>query len=474
MHVLKVAFIVLEVVLLFNLVILVHELGHFLAARWRGLKVDRFGIWFGKPLWQKKVGGVTYCLGSIPAGGYVSLPQMAPMEVIEGAADTEEELPPISALDKIIVAFAGPLFSFLLALVFAVVVWGIGRPVSERETTTTIGYVYKESPAEKIGLQPGDKILKIDGYDVEKFSGIGDSSVNWRIVRSEGETIHLQVLRNGEVLDFHPVPLRVETKGWQRKSLRQIGIEPAYTPMVGKVAPHSPAALAQLQPNDLILEANATKIFHPADFSNIVREAGTTPIHISALRHGKPFQVSVTPEIPVEGERVPRIGIEWDRTGKMALIHPGPIDQVRIGFSSMVDTFAALFSPKSDIGPQHLSGPVGIMRIYYLLFESDQGWRLAIWFSVILNINLGLLNLLPIPVLDGGHITLALIEAVRRKPINIHILNWVQTACALLVIGYILYVSFYDVQDLKPDKPDPVPEMRFAPKPNGSVAPTNQ
>src|SRR5580765_8635662 len=105
MSVLKYIFIIFEVVLLFNLLIFVHELGHFLAARWRGLVIDRFGIWFGKPIWKKKINGVDFCLGCIPAGGYVALPQMAPMEAIEGKTDAAREpLPPVSALDKIIVA----------------------------------------------------------------------------------------------------------------------------------------------------------------------------------------------------------------------------------------------------------------------------------------------------------------------------------------------------------------------------------
>src|SRR6266487_1473767 len=136
LHIARVILIVFEVLALFNLLIIVHELGHFLAARWRGLVVERFGIWFGKPLWQKTINGVVYCLGSIPAGGYVALPQMASMEVIEGKSEQpEQKLPPISALDKIIVAVAGPLFSFGLALAFAAVVFVIGRPVSEIETT---------------------------------------------------------------------------------------------------------------------------------------------------------------------------------------------------------------------------------------------------------------------------------------------------------------------------------------------------
>src|SRR5580693_9002739 len=152
MHVLKIIFVMLEVVILFNLLIFVYELGHFLAARWRGLKIDRFAIWFGKPIWKAKINGVEYALGSIPAGGYVALPQMATMEVIEGKSDSAAEpLPKISALDKIIVAFAGPLFSFLLALAFAVVVNIVGRPVSDSEKTTTIGYVLKGGPADQAG-----------------------------------------------------------------------------------------------------------------------------------------------------------------------------------------------------------------------------------------------------------------------------------------------------------------------------------
>src|SRR4029434_446075 len=163
LHIARVLLILFEVLVLFNLLIVVHELGHFLAARWRGLYIEKFGIWFGKPLWKKTINGVQYSLGSLPFGGFVALPQLAPMDIIEGKADVDRaRLPKISALDKIIVAIAAPLFSLLLALFFACIVWAVGHPVSEADSTTVIGYVLPDSPAPKAGLQPCDKLLSVD------------------------------------------------------------------------------------------------------------------------------------------------------------------------------------------------------------------------------------------------------------------------------------------------------------------------
>src|SRR5436190_6833694 len=197
LHLARIILIVFEVLALFNLLIVVHELGHFLAARWRGLYIEKFGVWFGKPIWKKTIKGVQYSLGSLPFGGFVALPQLAPMDIIEGKADIDRaQLPKISALDKIIVAFAGPLFSFLLALAFAFFIWIVGRPVSESEATTTIGYVVQGSPAADAGLKAGDKIIAVDGEKVSRFGGMSDDSISWRIVRSEGETIPITVERN--------------------------------------------------------------------------------------------------------------------------------------------------------------------------------------------------------------------------------------------------------------------------------------
>src|SRR6202162_477772 len=231
-HILRVVLIVLEVLVLFNLLIGVHELGHFLAARWRGLVIEKFGIWFGKPIWKKTISGVQYSLGSIPFGGFVALPQLAPMDLIEGKADMDRaRLPKISALDKIIVAVAGPLFSLLLALFFACVVWVVGHPVSESDLTTVIGYVEPNSPAAMAGLQPGDKILEVDGQRVTRFFGMNDSVV-WNVVRSEGAFIPFKGERDGKVLSVDVVPRIAKTSGWRRKSTRQVMIQPAITPLI--------------------------------------------------------------------------------------------------------------------------------------------------------------------------------------------------------------------------------------------------
>ena len=448
LHVLRIIFILLEVVILFNLLIVVHELGHFLAARWRGLVIEKFGVWFGKPLWKKTINGVEYSLGSLPLGGFVALPQLAPMDIIEGETDTDRaKLPPISVLDKIIVAVAGPLFSLLLALVFATLVWAVGHPVGEADMTTIIGYVEPGSPGEKAGLKAGDKILEVDGKRVTRFSGMNDSVI-WNVIRSEGDTIPFVVDRNGQRLSFSVVPYIASTSGWRRKGVRQVLIYPSSRPMIDQVEKGSPAAAAGLQAGDIIQGFNGHPMYNAIALADFIRQHPHEELKLDVKRGSRRFETTLRP-VPMmtRGKMMPRIGIGWDTTGQMTIAHPNPIEQVYDSVAGTLNTIEAVASPNSDVRLQHLSGPVGIVRIYYLLFESDRGWQLALWFSVILNVNLAILNMLPIPVLDGGHIVLALVEAVRRKPVNIRVLEIVQTGCAVLIIGYIAYISFFDVGD---------------------------
>jgi len=449
LHIVRVLLLLLEVVILFNLLIAVHEIGHFLAAKWRGLYIEQFGIWFGKPIWKKKINGVLYSIGSIPAGGFVKLPQLAPMDIIEGEADVDRaKLPPISALDKIIVAIAGPVFSLLLALAFAGVVWAVGRPVGESDVTTVIGYVMPDSSAAKAGLQPGDKILAVDGKPVTRFVGMNDS-VMWNVVRSEGATVPVEFERNGKVRTVQVTPYIAATEGWRRKSTRQLLIAPAETAIIENVEPETPAAAAGLQAHDIVRAFNHTPLYSPVALGDYIEKHPHEGLVLGVQRGDTTLDVQVKPTLlDSEGEKRPRIGIRWDSNGKTFIAHPNPIEQVYNSVTGTLETLGAVASPKSDVRFQHLSGPIGIGHIYYLLFESESGWQQALWFSVLLNVNLAILNMFPIPVLDGGHIVLALIESVRRKPVNIRVLEYIQTACAVIIIGGILYISFFDLGDL--------------------------
>lgn len=469
-------FITLEVVVLFNLLIGVHELGHFLAAKWRGLKIDRFAIWFGKPIWKTRIGGVEYALGWIPAGGYVALPQMATMEAIEGKSDTpKEQLPAISALDKIIVAFAGPLFSFLLAVFFAVIVWGVGKPTTEGDNTTQIGWVDPKGPAWKAGLRPGDTILSIDGYPVKHFAATTQDSVTWRIITSEGPTIAIKYLHDGKQKMAYATPYYQPRPWYERKSLRQILVAPAEPSVIDEVFSNSPAAEAGLTNGDIITAMNGKKIFSPLAIMSAVDAMSNGPVQplTFTVRRGQDqFSRTLMARKPLQPTNSgPSLGIvAWLLETNVSLVHPTPYAQVHSSLGQIMGTLWAVFSPKTHVGVQQLGGAVMIARVYYNLFQSQDAWRQVLWFSVILNVNLALINMLPLPVLDGGHILLALIEVVRRRPVSARILNSIQSGFAVLLIGFMLYIAFFDtgdwVRSARADRDQPV---IFAPgAPSGS------
>ena len=453
MAILKFILIFLEVLLLFNLLIFVHELGHFLAARWRGLKVDRFAIWFGKPIWKKKIRGVEYVLGTIPAGGYVSLPQMATMEAIEGKGESSgQQLPPISPLDKIIVAFAGPLFSFLLAVLFAVVVWKVGRPVNEDDSFTVVGWVDTNGPAWKAGLRPGDRINSIDGHPVAHFSAPTQDSITWRIITSQETNIAINYVRDGKQYTGYATPFKRDTKWYERKAMRQVLIMPSQRARIYDVATNSPAAAAGLKRGDEVIALNSEKIysFMPILLQEDAMTNGSiSPVTFTIRRGNEEFEKVLVPEKPLKpANSGPSFGITaWQGNTNVTLAHPTPAEQIQASVGQIVATLSTIFSRKSEVGVQQLGGAVMIIRLYTNLFQSENGWRLVLWFSVVLNVNLALLNLLPFPVLDGGHIALALYEGVRRRPVKAAVLNALQTACAVILIGFMLFIAFYDTGD---------------------------
>ena len=462
----KTALILLEVILIFNFVIIVHELGHFFSARQCGLKVDRFSIWFGPALWRKTVAGVEYRVGCIPAGGFVSIPQMASVEPAK--KEQAHSLPVVSPWGKIFVALSGPLFSLLLAFVFAALVWLLGKPISEPETTTVIGYVVPNGPAASAGICVGDKILAVDGHSVSHFASAGriNDTVVWNVARSEKPTIQISLDRDGKRLSLDVRPVVPQTNGLKRKGLRQIGIAPAQLPIIASIFENSPAWQAGLQKRDAIVAANGRRVRSVMELADIVRANGIQPLKLTIQRGGYALQAAVTPCI-LQGRKSPCLGILWDSRGRMSSSHPTPINQVVAGIQTTWETIAAIASKKSEIRMQHLSGFVGIMRLYYLSFVAPEGWKVALCFSVALNVNVAILNLFPIPPLDGGHVLLSLFEGIRRRPVQQSALEKIQVAFTLLLIGFMLYLTFYDIQDFPWRSPNqgPLPEMNFPTSP---------
>ena len=454
----QIAMLILVVLVIFNLIIFVHELGHYWAAKWRGLKIDRFQIWFGKPIWSKTINGVQWGLGWIPAGGFVALPQMAPMEAIEGGNLDREPLPPIKPLDKIIVAFAGPLFSFLLALTAAVGVSIFGKP-ADIVPTTTIGWVEPASPAAKAGLQRDDKILAVNGSPVSSWEGTLDS-VQLNIVTSRGSHIEFTVDRPGQgVMKLNSEFDIPPTTSWvQRRPVRQVGIQPiGVGPVTIGIAAEEfvknpPAGKAGLKDGDKLLTINGTEIVSDDQALHLLKENGANPVEIGYERDGNKATATVTPVVPIspkDDSARPMIGVglSQELVVNREIIKPGAFKQIGDTVKMMWITITSVIAPDSSIGVQHLSGPIGIGKLQYFMLQMDYPVLRILGFLVLLNINLAILNMLPFPVLDGGHIVLAIMEWIAKRPVRVKLLEYIQLCFVFLLFGIMLYVSSKDAFD---------------------------
>ncbi|WP_367870711.1 RIP metalloprotease RseP [Luteolibacter sp. Populi] len=449
------ALLILVVIAVFNMIIFVHELGHYWAAKWRGLKIDRFQIWFGKPIWSKTINGVQYGLGWIPAGGFVALPQMAPMEAIEGGNLDREALPPVKPLDKIIVAFAGPLFSFLLAVVASLCVWGLGKPADMLETTT-IGYVEVGGAGEAAGLKAGDKILAINDNPVSTWVGTLDCVV-LNIATSRGDKIKFSIDRPGEGVLTKFSGFKIpETKKWHRAGIRTVGLEPQGKGPVTIGAfsgENAPAQRAGLLVGDEIVSVNGAAATSVPQVVDSIKASGEKPVEFVYRRAGKEATATVTPLVPVSGQEKgevrPLIGLAPDQDAyvRAGLINPNPVDQLTETVKTMWITITSVISRDSSIGLQHLSGPIGIGKVQYNFLLMDHPVLRIIAFLVLININLAILNLMPFPVLDGGHIVLACMEWIAKRPVRVKLLEYIQLCFVFLLFGVMLYVSSKDLFD---------------------------
>jgi regulator of sigma E protease len=437
---------VLLVILFFGGSILVHELGHFWAARRRGVYVERFSIGFGPKIvsWRGK-DGVEYRLSWLPLGGYVALPQLADMSAIEGEAGAEAaKLPPPSYATKMIVFVAGAVMNMLFALFLASIIWAVGQPVSNEMSTTRIGYVSPtidlsdgtkvQSPASKAGLRPGDTILAIDGSPVSDWIG-----VMYTLMTSSGRSDNgkprsvFTLERDGSRLD---VTLFPQLAGAEKD--RRVGILPGYEISVHGVTAGSVAERAGFKPGDRILSVEGVRIHNITTYVELMDKRSKEGVTVRVARAGGELDLRLAPTADA------KTGHGLTLTSGFRIAHPSPFKQVWEQLQMSYRTLGSLISPRSDVGLSKVSGPVGIVRIFYSAAEA--GIIAILTFTILVNVSLAVFNLLPIPVLDGGHMLLATIARLRGRPLPMEFVAKTQTVFLLLLLTMIVYVSVFDVR----------------------------
>lgn len=445
------------IILFFGGSIFVHELGHFLAARRRGVKVTRFSIGFGPAIWQwTGRDGVEYRIAWIPLGGYVALPQLADMAAIEGGSDLTEPLPPISYSTRIIVFAAGAAFNILFAFVLATILWVAGQPTSEDLATTRIGYVSKTitladgtavtSPAAEAGLRVGDTIRAIDGTEVADWPELLQT-----LVTSAGQTVDgrrkavFAIEREGQRQDITVYP-RLSGD----ENIRRVGIMPAYTPIVANVPEKSFARTLGLQVDDELKALNGAPLLNIVPLMDLMQAKTPEAFTLTVLRAGQTIEFTVPAARPKDVTTL--FGADF-RTS-FGLVHTNPVEQVASQIRMTLRVFVSLIQPKSDIGISKLSGPVGIGRIYW--DASKAGIRYVLWMAILVNVNLAIFNLLPIPVLDGGHMLFATIGKLRGRALPVNFIATAQSIFIVLLFSMMIYVTvFGDIRrwarDIKAD-----------------------
>jgi regulator of sigma E protease len=311
----------------------------------------------------------------------------------------------------------------------------------------------------------------VDGHRVTHYAPSAPlrESITWSIVTSEGTNIAIKYSRDGKEAVAHAAPTKLPTKWYERKSLRKVLILPAQPTIVAGLISNSPAAVAGLHTNDEIVAMDGEKIYSPEAvlFAQETMTNNLRPVTLTLRRGQEQFDRTLLAEKPLKpADADPVFGLLlWAGSTNEVLSYPQPLDQIRESAGQIFATLGTVLSRKSDVGVQQLGGAVMIIRAYKTFFDSDNGWRRVLWFSVILNVNLALLNMLPFPVLDGGHILLALIEAIRRRAVSARFLNYLQSACAVLLIAFMLFIAFFDIGDwIRSGARDREPTMVFAPK----------
>ncbi|MGA2603534.1 MAG: RIP metalloprotease RseP [Verrucomicrobiia bacterium] len=436
----------LLVVFFFGLTIFIHELGHFLVAKRRGMKIERFSVGFGPKIWGYTKDGIDYRVSWFPFGGYVALPQMSPMETIEGETESKaEELPHAVPRSKFEVAVAGPLMNIGLAVVLAAVLWYVGMPTN----LAVVGWVDSGSPEELAGVRPGDRIVQVNDQKVKTWSDFMEV-----VAFSREPTVRVVVERDGQQKEF-----LLETKLNEQFGVKMLEhLWPRGHPFAQRVLGDSPAERAGLRMGDQFVSIEGIPIYSSDQLRELIGKRAEQSTDIKVRRGSETLTLTVLPEVSAE-EKVGRIGVQLGDHMEIVRPGPSPIDQftdVLVSMGRMIKGLA--HSKETGVTARSMSGPVGILAIWWYAIVSG-GLRQGLHIAVLLNINLAVINLLPLPVLDGGHILFAVIEVVRRKPLSARLVHAASMTFAVLLITFMLYITYFDFQRLTFGR------SRMAPKP---------
>jgi regulator of sigma E protease len=479
MHILVIAMRVVMVVLLVGLVIFVHELGHFLAARRLGLVVDVFSLGFGPALWKRKIGSVEYKICAIPLGGYVAIPQLDPdgMEAVqgenapagkEGAPPLPRHLPPVAPWKRVVVAVAGPLGNVLLAVVLA---WGIYLTphAVTGGASTLIGTVEEDSPAWTAGLRSGQVIERVNGARVATWY---DFMIECHLAGDPSRGVTLVVQESNAVRQVQVPLMTLTNAGIHLNTVA--GLAPKSFCIIGDVVSNSVAEAGGLRAHDAIRKVNALPIVGALQFVNLLAVNGTNEVVLEVLRQRETLTVRLLPRMDVAlGKAV--IGVRpMDEFSDVPawMQYSNPWRQIKSDGLAVFRLLQALFFPQHKGESQRAAKSVGGMpTIVVVLWGAIQSGLLnCLGLLRMISINLAIINLLPIPVLDGGHVMFALLEMITRRKLPPKVMAVIVNFFAVLLIGLMLLLIVCD------------PVMRrFAPKQwpwqrtavSAAVSPTN-